>query len=41
MTVSHLAVQFLHGDQVQGFEGVSSGGDEVEAGVDACVVVAV
>ena len=34
-----LAVQLLHGDQVQGFEWVTGRSDEVEARVDACVVV--
>ena len=35
----YLAVQLLHGDQVQGLEGVARGGDEVEADVDTRVVV--
>ena len=35
----YLAVQLLHGDQVQGLEGVARGGDEVQADVDARVVV--
>ena len=35
----YLAVQLLHGNQVQGLEGVACGGDEVEADVDARVVV--
>ena len=38
---AHLAVQFLHSDQVQGLEGVSGGRDEVQTGMDACVMVAV
>ena len=37
----YLTVQLLHGDQVQGLERVARGRDEVEAGVDARVVVAV
>lgn len=35
----YLAVQFLHGDQIQGFERVSSRGDEVETDMDPGVVV--
>lgn len=35
----YLTVKLLHGDQVQGLERVSGGGDEVEAGVDPRVVV--
>lgn len=36
---AHLAVQFLHGHQVQGLEGVASGRDKVEAHMDPRVVV--
>ena len=35
----HLAVQFLHGHQIQGLEGVPRGRDEVEADMDPRVVV--
>ena len=35
----HLAVQFLHGHQIQGLEGVPRGRDEVEADMDPCVMV--
>lgn len=35
----YLTVQLLHGDQVQGLERVSGGSDEIEAGMDPCVVV--
>lgn len=38
---AHLAIKFFHGHQVQGFERVSRGSDEVQACVDAGVVVAV
>lgn len=37
--VCYLAVQLLHGDEVQRLERVSSWGDEVEADVDAGVMV--
>lgn len=36
----HLALQFLHGDEVQGPQGVASGSDEIQAGVDSGVLVA-
>lgn len=39
--VTHLAIKFFHGHQVQGFERVSCGSDEVQASVDAGVVVVV
>ncbi len=35
----YLAVQFFHGDEVQGLEGVSRRGDEIKADVDSGVVV--
>ena len=35
----HLAVQFLHGHQIQGLEGVPRGRDEVEADMDPRVMV--
>ena len=35
----YLAVQLLHGNQIQGLERVSCGSDEVQADVDASVVV--
>lgn len=35
----YLAVQLLHCHQVQGLEGVPSGGDEVQADVDPCVMI--
>lgn len=35
----YLTVQLLHGDQVQGLQGVPSRGDEVEARVNPGVVV--
>lgn len=36
---AHLAVQFLHGHQIQGLEGVAGGRDEVEADMDPRVMV--
>lgn len=38
---AHLAVELFHGHEVQGFERVSRGSDEVQASVDAGVMVAV
>lgn len=37
---AHLAIEFFHGHQIQRFERVSRGSDEVQACVDAGVVVA-
>lgn len=34
----HLAVQFLHSDEIQGLQGVSGGSDEIQADVDSCVM---
>ena len=34
----HLAVQFLHCDEVEGLQGVSGGSDEIQADVDSCVM---
>ena len=36
---THLAVQALHGQEIQRFQGVACRGDEVEAHVDAGVMV--
>lgn len=36
---AYLAVQLLHGDEVQGLEGMSRRGDEIQADVDPGVVV--
>lgn len=38
---THLAIKFLHGHQVKGFERVSCGSNEVQACMDAGVVVTV
>lgn len=35
----HLAVQFLHRDEIEGLQGMSVGGDEIQADVDPRVVV--
>lgn len=37
---AHLAVQFLHGDQIEGLERVSVWGDEIQADVDSGVMAA-
>ena len=37
--VKYLAVQLLHSDQVQRFEGMSGGGNEVQADMNPAVVV--
>lgn len=34
----HLAVEFLHCDQIEGLQGVSGGSDEIQADVDSRVV---
>lgn len=39
--VAHLAVEFFHGHQVQRFQGVSRGSDEVQTSMDAGVMVVV
>lgn len=39
VSAAYLAVQLLHGDEVQGLEGMSRRGDEVQADVDPGVVV--
>lgn len=39
--VAHLAIEFFHGHQVQRFQGVSCGGNEVQTRVDAGVMVVV
>lgn len=38
---THLAVEFFHRHEVEGFERVSCGSDEVQASMDAGVMVAV
>lgn len=37
--ILYLTVQFLHGNQIQGLQRVSRGGDEVQTDVDSRVVV--
>lgn len=37
----HLAVQFLHRDEIQGLQGVSGGSDEIQADVDSRVMVVI
>lgn len=39
VSAAYLAVQLLHGDEVQGLEGMSRRGDEIQADVDPGVVV--
>ena len=34
----HLAVEFLHCDEIKRLQGVSSGSDEIQADVDSCVM---